>query len=126
MRYCYQSVVDAYNNVVGYLHVDIWLDNKILNMLTTVHMEARNETTRVLRCCRSKFRRESVIAPLSVVFYQKYMGAVDRMDKVISCIKIRLKRCKRRYHRCLFLASNNGWLPQCKNIHGAYCGAGKR
>ena len=103
MRHCYQVVTDATGVFFGYIHTDIWLDNKVLNMISTVHMAATNNTTNVLRWCREKFRREKIIAPLAVVFYQKYMGAVDRMDKVISCIKIKMKRCKRRYHRCLFL-----------------------
>jgi len=47
-------------------------------------------------------KRLPVRAPVAVIFYQKMMGAVDRLDKVVALANIRIRRCKKRYHRAIF------------------------
>jgi len=47
-------------------------------------------------------KRVPIRAPASVIFYAKNMGGVDRLDKVVALADIRMRRCKKRYHRVIF------------------------
>lgn len=48
------------------------------------------------------FYRLPIRAPAAVIFYQKMMGGVDRLDKVVALANIRIRRCNKRYHRAIF------------------------
>jgi DNA polymerase III epsilon subunit-like protein len=103
MRHCYQIVTNTAGTTIGALHASVWLDSKFLFVLSTVHITATKATDTVLRWSRADWRRNRVVAPLAIMMYQARMGAVDYMDKVVSFARIRLKRCKKRYHRAIFL-----------------------
>jgi len=97
MRHAVQKV-----GVGGAILATVWLDNRFLSMLSTVYIVKSEEGQTVLRWTREKMKRLPVRAPVAVIFYQKMMGAVDRLDKVVALANIRIRRCKKRYHRAMF------------------------
>ena len=76
----------------------------------TIHTHTHTHTHSLLRWVRSAGKKIPVPSRLSVVKYAGDMGAVDRFDKCVALMRLRLKRCKKRYHRVLgiwYLAAGN-------------------
>ena len=96
MRHAVQKV-----GVGGAILATVWLDNRFLSMLSTVYVVKSEEGQTVLRWTREKMKRIPIQAPVAVIYYQKMMGAVDRLDKIVALANIRIRRCKKRYHRAI-------------------------
>ena len=85
----------------GWIQATVWRDNKFVKLLNTVYIVDGVET--VLRWVKRAADYLTVSARLVIKKYQEHMGHVDRVDKNVSLCGIRLRRCKNRYHRHLFL-----------------------
>lgn len=84
-----------------YIQATVWRDNKFVKLLNTVYIVDGVET--VTRWIRSARDYAVVSTRLVLKMYQRHMGHVDRVDKNVALSAIRLRRCKKRYHRHLFL-----------------------
>ena len=78
----------------------IWRDNKFVKLLATFYVASGMETVR--RWVRQWGHYINIKARLLLKKYQKHMGYVDRLDRFMASAGIRLRRCKRRYHRAIF------------------------
>lgn len=71
---------------VGFIQ---WKDNKVVNIITTMHKKL---TERMFCQRRTKvngeFRHVHVSQPLAISDYNKFMGGVDRSDQMISKYKV--------------------------------------
>jgi hypothetical protein len=85
----------------GWIQATVWRDNKFVKLLNTVYIVDGVET--VTRWVKRAADYLTVSARLVVKMYQHHMGHVDRVDKNVALCVIRLRRCKNRYHRHLFL-----------------------
>ena len=76
------------------------------------------------RWVRSAGKKIPIPSTLAVVKYAADMGHVDRFDKAVALSRLRLKRCRKRYHRVLGMwmlaAVNNNVLvlfdKTCKDV----------
>lgn len=103
MRHCFQQITDGAGNVLGTLHADIWHDNKFIGVLSTAFFNQTKATQTITRWCRKQFKRMLVVAPLALIFYQKFMGGVDRMDNVVAQLGIKFSKNKKRWQRSLWM-----------------------
>ena len=85
----------------GWIQATIWRDNKFVKLLNTVYIT--DDVRTVKRWVKRAAKYVTISARHVLTMYQKHMGHVDRMDKNVSLCGIRLRRCKLRYHRQLFL-----------------------
>ena len=85
----------------GWIQATVWRDNKFVKLLNTVYIVDGVET--VTRWVKQASDYLTVNARLVVKKYQHHMGHVDRVDKNVALSCIRMRRCKHRYHRHLFL-----------------------
>jgi len=85
----------------GYLGIVQWKDNKIVNMITTIHknLSAKGFCSRRTKV-NDQFRPIHVSQPNVVADYNKYMGGVDRSDQMIGKYKVLRKTSK--YWKTLF------------------------
>ena len=84
----------------GCMQALVWKDNKFVTMLSTCYVEEAKHTCS--RWIRALGKYTDVVVRLCLIFYAKHMGHVDRCDKNVSLSKIKPRRCKKRYHRCIF------------------------
>lgn len=84
----------------NWLQATVWRDNKFVKMLSSCYVT--NGVERVTRWMRAAGKYMSVPARLVLRMYQHHMGHVDRVDKNVALSGVRMKRCRKRYHRALF------------------------
>ena len=82
------------------LYAAVWKDNKAVTLLYTAFHSL--EKVWVPRWVGSERRRRFVPSFLALVMYSTYMGAIDRIDKTVAYVNIRLGKCQQRYHRVIF------------------------
>ena len=85
----------------GWIQATVWRDNKFVKLLNTVYIVDGVQS--VQRWVKTAAQYITIGARLVLKMYQQHMGHVDRMDKNVALCGIRLRRCKHRYHRQMFL-----------------------
>lgn len=88
-----------------------WLDNKVVNCLSTIH--SHEPIDPVKRWSSSEKKHIQVNRPNIVKVYNENMGGIDTMDMLISFYRINI-RSKKYYLKIIFhlidLCIANGWL----------------
>ena len=97
----------------GWIQATVWRDNKFVKLLNTVYILDGVDT--VTRWIKSAADYVTVSARVVLKMYQRHMGHVDRVDKNVSLSGIRLRRCKNRYHRQIFL-----WLIAAVAVNNVF------
>ena len=110
---CYQSLCRGDSAVMqkGSLVATLWLDNKVVTVLSTNTQP--DSTGAVLRCQQSR-SRISIMCPTSIVQYNRFKGGLDRNDQLRKYYHVCLKG--RMPYKCLFwflheVSITNAYIP---------------
>jgi len=88
------------------IQASVWRDNKFVQMLSICFNV--DDPVRVRRWDGSSADRSWYSGLLPHYIYQKYMAAIDRIDRVIANLRLGLHHCQRRFQRSVFFWQSSG------------------
>lgn len=88
------------------MRATVWRDRKFVTLLSTCFNT--DDIVYLRRWLGETARREWVPGSLPLAIYQKYMAAIDQLDRFIATARIGMHHCSRRFQRSIFFWQVSG------------------